>query len=220
MWSLPAVVVVATLALAAPAVASAPTLTVEPERSCYRETQPVFLMAQGYTPNGMVDFMRDGRLVRALQADGDGTIQGTLTLPGLLRGQEVLTYVATDQTDPALTAQVSLPTTATYVRVGPETGAPNRRLRIRARGFSFGRTLWAHVRRRANGRGGPVRTRAVRIGRVRGPCWKVRARKRLFRRSTAPGRYRVQFDTFRRYKPNRKLEYDDLFVEITRASRL
>ena len=207
---------VASLALAAPGAATAATLTVEPESRCYRERQQVFLVAQGYTPNGKVDFTRDGNLVETLDADPSGTIQGHLTLPGLLRGQRVLTYVATDQTDPALTAQVSLPTTATYVRVGPETGAANRRLRISARGFRFGRTLWAHVRRR---RGGPVRTRAVRIGRVRGPCWKVRARKRLFRRSTPPGRYRVQFDTFRRYKPNRKIQYDELFVTITRASR-
>jgi hypothetical protein len=218
MRPLRAAVAVASLALAAPGAASAATLTVEPVRSCYRETQRVFLLAQGYTPNGLVDFTRDGRLIESLQADPSGTIQGNLTLPGLFRGQRPLTYVATDQTDPARTAQVSLLTTATDVRVGPERGAPNRRLRIRARGFKGGRTLWAHIRR-VNRGGGPVRTRAVRIGRVRGTCWKVRARKRLFRRSTAPGRYRVQFDTFRRYKPRRKIQYDDLFVTITRARR-
>jgi hypothetical protein len=59
-----------------------------------------------------------------------------------------------------------------------------------------------------------VRVRTVRLGRVEGPCWKVRARKRLFKRTTAPGRYRVQFDTFRRYKPNRRIEYDNLWVRI------
>jgi hypothetical protein len=219
MRPLRAALAVASLVLVAPGAASAATLTVEPVRPCYRETSRVFLLAQGYTPNGKVDFTREGNLVRTLHADGKGTIQAHLTLPGLLRGQGVLTYVATDQTDPARRAQVSLLTTATYVRVGPETGASNRSLRIRARGFRGGRTLWAHVRRRANGRGGPVRTRAVRIGRVKGPCWKVRARKRLFRRSTPPGSYRVQFDTFRRYKPNRKIQYDELFVTITRASR-
>jgi hypothetical protein len=208
---------VASLALAAPGAASAATLTVDPVRPCYRETSRVFLIAQGYTPNGDVAFTRDGNPVATLEADSSGQIQGNLTLPGLLRGQRVLTYVATDRTDPARTARVSLLTTATYVRVRPETGAPNRRLRISARGFRFGRTLWAHVRR-VNRRGGPVRTRAVRIGRVRGHCWKVRARKRLFRRSTPPGRYRVQFDTFRRYKPRRGIEYDELFVTITRAS--
>jgi hypothetical protein len=217
MRRLSAAVAVASLAIAAPGSAYAATLQVDPRQSCYRETEQVFLMAKGYTPNGQVDFTRDGRLVATLQAGPDGSIQGRLTLPGLLMGQSALTYVATDQTDPALTAQVTLLTTATDVRVSPERGAPNRRLRIRARGFRGGRTLWAHIRR-VNQRG-PVRTRAVRIGRVRGRCWKVRARKRLFRRSTAPGRYRVQFDTFRRYKPRRKIQYDELFVTITRDRR-
>jgi hypothetical protein len=213
-----AALAVASLALAAPGAASAATLTVDPVRACYRETSRVNLLAQGYTPNGKVAFTRAGNPIATLEADASGQIQGRLRLPGLLRGQEVLTYVATDKTDPARTAEVSLLTTATHVRVGPETGASNRRLRISARGFRGGRTLWAHIRR-MNRRGGPVRTRAIRIGRVRGPCWKVRARKRLFRRSTPPGRYRVQFDTFRRYKPNRRIAYGDLFVTITRASR-
>jgi hypothetical protein len=217
MRPLRAAVAALSAALALPAAASAQaTLTVEPDRRCYRETQGVFLLARGYTPNGAVDFTREGRLVASLTADPSGQIQGDLTLPGLLTGQRPLTYVATDRTNPALTDQVTLMTTATDVRVGPRSGPPNRRLRIRARGFKGGRTLWAHVRR---ARRGAVRTRTVRIGRVRGPCWKVRARKRLFRRTTAPGRYRVQFDTFRRYKPRRNVEYDELIVTITRARR-
>jgi hypothetical protein len=218
MRPLRAAVAVASLALAAPAAASAATLTVEPVSPCYREQQRVFLLAQGYTPNGLVDFTRDGRLVRRLPADASGTIQGNLTLPGLIMGQRTLTYVGTDVADPARTARVSLTTTATDVRVEPETGAPNRRLTIRARGFRGGSTLWAHVRRVRGRPGGAVRTRTIRLGRVRGPCWKVRAKRRLFRRSTAPGRYRVQFDTFRRYKPRRRVEYDDLHVTISRAS--
>jgi hypothetical protein len=203
----------------APAPASPASITVDPVRSCYREQERVFLMAEGYTPNGMVDFTRDGNPVASLRASPAGEIQGNLRLPGLIMGQRPLTYVGTDRTDPARTARVTLLTTATDVRVRPETGPPNRRLTIRARGFKGGRTLWAHVRRTGRRGGGPVRTRTVRIGRVRGPCWKVRARKRLFRRSTAGGRYRVQFDTFRRYKPRRTVEYDELWVTIvSRAS--
>jgi hypothetical protein len=104
------------------------------------------------------------------------------------------------------------------VRVTPRNGPPSRRLRIRARGFRGGSTLWAHVRRVKRPGGGPVRARTVRIGRLRGPCWTANTRKRLFRRGTPAGRYRVQFDTFRRYKPNREVEYDELWVRITRAS--
>jgi hypothetical protein len=213
-----AAVAIASVAFAAPATASAATLTIDPVRPCYLEQQQVFLFAEGYTPNGKVDFTRDGNLVDTLEANAAGQIQATLVLPGIIMRQRALTYVATDQTDPARTAQVSLLTTAVDVRVTPKGGPPNRLLRIRARGFRGGSTLWAHVRRVKRPGDGPVRTRTVRIGRVRSPCWTANVRRRLFRRGTAAGRYRVQFDTFRRYKPNRRIEYDDLSVRITRAS--
>jgi hypothetical protein len=214
-----AAVAIASVSLAAPATASAATLTVDPVRACYLEQDRVFLFADGYTPNGQVDFTRDGNLVATLTANPAGQIQGTLRLPGLIMGQRPLTYVATDKADPARTAQVSLLTTAVDVRVTPRNGPPNRRLRIRARGFRAGSTLWAHVRRvKRPGSRGPVRARTVRIGRMRGPCWTANVRKRLFRRGTAPGKYRVQFDNFRRYKPKRKIEYDELRVTITRGS--
>jgi hypothetical protein len=210
---------IVSISLALPSGAAAATLKVDPVWPCYREKQRVFLVAEGYTPNGQVDFTRDGELIERLRADGAGTIQGYLRLPGRLMGERRLTYVGTDVSNPATTAKVSLLTTATDVRVTPKRGAPNRRLTIRARGFRGGKILWAHVRRvRQRGRG-PVRVRHVRIGRVEGTCWKVRARRRLFRRNAAPGRYRVQFDTFRRYKPRRGIEYDDLSVTIlSRAS--
>jgi hypothetical protein len=211
-------VAIASVVLAAPAAAEAATLTVDPLKSCYREQERVFLVAEGFTPNGFVDFTRDGNLVRRLQADGVGRIQANLMLPGLIMGQRTLTYVGTDVSNPGITAQVSLVTTSTDVRVSPETGAPNRLLTIRGRGFFRGRTLFAHIRRVNRRRGAPVRVRTVRVGAVDGACSAVRARRRLFRRDTASGRYRVQFDTFRRYKPRRKIEYDELFVTITRAS--
>ena len=218
MRLLRAAVAIASVVLAAPATASGATLTVDPVRACYLEQDRVFVLAEGYTPNGKVDFTREGNLVASVGTDAAGTFQGNLRLPGLIMGQRPLTYVATDQSNPALTARVSLLTTAVDVRVSPRNGPPNRRLRIRARGFRGGSTLWAHVRRVKRRGGGPVRTRTVRVGRLRGPCWTANVRKRLFRRGTAAGRYRVQFDTFRRYKPNRRVEYDELFVTITRAS--
>jgi hypothetical protein len=222
MRPLTAAAAIASAALAAPAAASGATLAVEPVQPCYREQQRVFLAAQGYTPNGFVDFTRDGRLVERLQADPSGSISGNLTLPGLLTGQRRLTYVATDVADPSRTAQVSLLGTATDVSVKPVSGAPDRLLTIKGRGFFGGRTLWAHVTRIGRRGGASATARTVRIGAVEGGCRKVRASRRLFRRSVAPGRYRVQFDTFRRYRSARAVEYDDLVVTIlgpaTRAS--
>ncbi|MGH2763444.1 MAG: hypothetical protein ACRDL4_02430 [Thermoleophilaceae bacterium] len=206
------------LVLAVPGVAPAAILTVDPARSCYRETQTVFLQGSGFTPNALVDVSREGRSLGRLSADASGAFVGELALPGLLRGQERLTYLARDESNPALTAEATVVASATDVVVRPRNGAPNRRLRIRGRGFFRGRAVWAHVVRMGRGpRARPVRT--VRIGRVRGACRKVRARRRLLRARTRPGRYRVQFDTFRRYRRNRAVEYDDLVVRVFRTSR-
>jgi hypothetical protein len=217
MRALAATATAVAIALGAPAGASAATLAVDPVSPCYREQDTVFLSAQGYTPSGVVDFTRDGRLIRQLTADASGAISANLTLLDLLSGQRGVTYVATDAGNPAITAQVNLLVTATDVTVGPDNGPANRVMTIKGRGFFGGRTLWAHIVRLGRGaRASAART--VRIGPVRGACKRVNARKRLFRRGTATGRYRVQFDTFRRYRANRAIEYDELIVTITRAS--
>jgi hypothetical protein len=218
MTPLRALVAIVLVALAAPAAAQGATLTVDPVKSCYRESDRVFLLAEGFTPSGFVDFSRDGNVIQRLQADAVGRIQGNLSLPGLIMGQRTLTYVGTDVSNPAVSAQVSLVTTATDVRVSPESGPPNRVLTIRARGFFRSRTLFAHIRRTSRRRGAPARVRTVRLGRLKGACHRAQLRRRLFRRNTAPGTYRVQFDNFRRYKRNRQVKYDDLSVTITRAS--
>jgi hypothetical protein len=106
--------------------------------------------------------------------------------------------------DPARTAQVSLLVTATDVELEPEGGAPHRLLTISARGFfGDGGRLYAHIVR-AGKRAG--RARNTRIGRLTGPCKVLKAKRRLFFRDTAPGRYRVQFDTFRRYRASRRVK--------------
>jgi hypothetical protein len=216
MRALAAAAAAATLALAAPVAASAATITVDPVKRCYREQETVLLVAQGYTPSGFVDFTRDGDRIARIQADASGAVQANLTLPGLLSGQRQLTYVGTDASDPSIAAQVTLLTTATDVTVRPVGGAPHRLLTIRGRGFFGGRTVWAHVVRLGRGaRASAART--VRVGRVQGACKKLNAQRRLFRPGVAPGRYRVQFDTFRRYRPNRPIEYDRLIVTIFRT---
>jgi hypothetical protein len=192
---------VAALALPASAAAQA-TLEVDPVAPCYREQSTVRLPGTGFSQNGSVVFTRDTRPIGdPIVADPSGQVFAQLTLPGLLSGQQRLTYVATDAANPALTAQVSLLVTATDVGLEPEGGAPHRQLTIRARGFfGDGGTVYAHIVR-AGRRAGKARN--MRIGRVRGPCKTLTAKRRLFFRDTAPGRYRVQFDTFRRYRASR-----------------
>ena len=217
MKLLVATVVTATIALAVPSLAQAATLTVDPVLRCYPEESSVFLPGSGFTPNAQVNFSRDGTPLVAnppIVADAAGLVSATLTLPGLLSGQRTLDYLATDTANPANTAQVSLLVTATDVSLRPRRGKPQRLLTIGARGFfGGGKTLWAHVKR--TGRPG---SRAVRIGRIKGPCKKVRAKRRIFPAGAASGTYRVQFDAFRRYKKQRK--YKSTFnVTIFRTVR-
>ena len=180
------------------------SLSVDEAGPCYREQSTVHLLGDGFTQNGQVVFTRDGTPIGdPIRASAAGELFPRLILPGLVSGQKRLTYVATDQTNPALTAQVSLLVTATDVGLRPEGGAPHRLLKINARGFFGGSTLYAHVVR--TGRH-PGKARNLRIGRTRGSCKQVEARKRLFSKGTAPGKYRVQFDTFRRYKSKREVE--------------
>lgn len=160
-------------------------------------------------------FTRDGQPIGdPIVADPAGQLFPQLILPGLVSGQKRLTYVATDQANPALTAQVTLLVTATDVGLRPQGGAPNRLLRIKARGFFEGSTLYAHVVRAGRR---PGRARNVRIGRVKGTCKQVEARKRLFAKGTDPGRYRVQFDTFRRYRQRRTIE-SEFVVTVFRTA--
>jgi hypothetical protein len=193
-------------ALAGPTNAAAQaTLEVDPVAPCYRERDTVRLPGAGFSQNGSVVFTRDTRPIGdPIVADPSGQVFAQLTLPGLQSGQQRLTYVATDQANPALSAQVSLLVTATDVGLQPDGGAPHRLLTIRARGF-FGDsgTVFAHVVRTGR-RGGKARN--MRIGRVTGPCKVLSARRRLFSRDTPPGKYRVQFDTFRRYKASRSVK--------------
>ena len=120
-------------------------------------------------------------------------------MPGLLKGQDTLDYVATDVANPANTAALSLLVTATDIQLNPEQGAPERLLTIRARGFfGGGNKLWAHITRK-----GGSRSRNVKIGRIKRPCKKVKAKRRLFSAGVPSGKYRVQFDAFKRYRKKR-----------------
>jgi hypothetical protein len=215
-----AALAIAAVTLAVPAAAAAaPTLNADPSARCYREQSTVQLNGNGFTPNGVVLFTRDGTPLGdpndPIKADGGGQLVGLqLILPGLVSGQRQLTYVATDQTNATLSADVSVLVTATDVDLKPAGGAPNRLLTISARGFFGGRTLYAHIVRTGKR---PGRARNMRIGAVKGSCKKVTARKRLFSKDTPPGHYRVQFDTFRRYRAKRDVATDFTVTVFRRA---
>jgi hypothetical protein len=172
--------------------AQAATVSVTPQKPCYRSGETIGMFGSGYTPGGPVDITADGQSIGNTPADGAGNFGGRLEVASST--VRVKTYTATDRSNPANTASVPLRVSPLSVFVSPRNGAPGRRLRIVARGFTTGRRLYAHVVRGS-------RRNTVAVGRLRGPCRRLRTRRRLFPSRARPGVYTVQFDTRRRYSP-------------------
>ena len=179
-------------AIAAAAPAQAATLV--GDQACYQENEPVNVTGGGFTPNGTVNFSRDNQAFGTLTADAAGNIRGAGAAPRITP-TKVRRFVleARDATYPSIAATITPLATLFGVSVRPRSGNPARTRRIRARGFTEGRTLYVHVRRRGRGRN-------IRLGRLKKPCGTKSVRKRIFRRGARTGTYTVQFDTRRRYR--------------------
>jgi len=188
----------AAVALASPAAASAQvTLTTSPAKPCFGTGDRVNFRGSGFTPGGIVDFTRDGELVRAdppITALPDGTVNAGLTVFNE-RGVENRTYAATDRTTPTLTASVPLTVSAVDVNMRPRSGAPSQPRTISALGFTQGSTLWAHIVFRS-------KVRNLKIGALTGACRDLTKRKRLFGPNPPFGRHLIHFDTKRKYRSN------------------
>lgn len=194
----------AILALGLPAAAAAAELTVSPEKRCYGSGETVEFSGTGFSPGGIVDFTRDGDPIRTrgdrdIRAGSDGVVLARLPL-ARGRGSKVRTYAAIDRQDPALSDSVDIRVSGLSVDIRPQGGQPSRRRRITAVGFTTGTTLYAHILHE-----GTVRN--LRIGRLRGRCHELDARKRLFGRGAPSGRHTVRFDTKRRYRRTSPAQY-------------
>ena len=147
----------------------------------------------GFTPNGVVNFSRDNQAFGTLTADAAGNITGKGAAPRITPAkQRNFTLEARDATNPALVATIAPLATRFAVTVKPKQGNPGRTRRIKARGFTEGKTLYVHVRR--NGKG-----KNIKLGKLKKPCGNKSVKKRIFKRTTKPGVYKVQFDTRRKY---------------------
>jgi len=191
----PLAVAVAVATLAAPSVAHAASLTKNPAKACYRSGETVNFIGADFTPSNLVNLSRDNIFVASIPTDGAGRFDAGLRLLQD-QGRQERTYTATDSTNPGLSASVPVTVSAVGVALSPDTGPVSRRFRIRARGFTTGRTLWAHVIHKRS-------KRHLRIGRLKGACHDRSARRRLLTRNARFGRHRIQFDTFRRYRADR-----------------
>jgi hypothetical protein len=184
--------IAAAATLALPPAASAQSVMLESDRSCYGANQIISLTGYGFTPDGEVTLSADGQQLGVGYADYDGVFTATVRAPALPFSWLPLRFTATDRTYLLNRASTSVRLTSLGVQVTPTTGDPARPRRIRAHGFFNGRTLYAHIRRGS-------RTRNVRVGTLRGPCRRLDVVRRLFRPGVRAGAYTLHFDTNRRY---------------------
>jgi hypothetical protein len=201
-------VVAGAAALALPAGASAAELRVAPDKRCYSHGEAVNLIGTGFSPLTSARITRDGSLVGALETDAFGAFNGILTL-AQNTGRRTKTYTATDGANDTLTASDQITVSSVRVGLRPGSGAPGRVMTITARGFTTGDTLWAHV---VKGRS----KRNIKLGELNGACGNLKTRRRLLPRNAALGVHRIQFDTFRRYNPDRPVQ-DGLSIAVTRG---
>jgi hypothetical protein len=167
--------------------------------------------AAGFTPGSVVSLSHRGFTVFLMRADDFGNAGGTLVFGrGTSTRPRTELYTATDRSNPAVAAEVRLKVADLAVTMRPGAGDPARTRTIRASGFMSGRRLYAHVVRGRD-------RRTISVGRLRGDCRKLTARRQLFRSNTPRGRYRVQFDTSRRYA-RRTPERVTFRVTVYRAS--
>jgi hypothetical protein len=187
------------LALAATASAQAATLTVAGSKSCYRTGDALIVTGSGFTAGQPVNFTLEGQDVGTLTADPVGNVSAPLNIgANTFRGVDTRTLVATDATNPANVGTAQFLGAALAVGIRPRNGAVGRRVRINASGFTTGRRLYAHVRRKGY-------RRNVLIGRLKGPCRTLKVRRRVLPTGLASGVYRVQFDTRRKYSRKTKV---------------
>jgi hypothetical protein len=195
-------------ALAAPAGASAASLSILPEKRCYSHNESVNLIGSGFGPSGSASITRDGAVVGSLDTDAFGSFHGILRL-AQNSGRRTKTYTATDATSSTLTASDQITVSAVRVGLKPNDGAPGRVMSITARGFTTGDTLWAHVIHEKS-------RRHLKIGELKGACGGLETRRRLLPRNAALGVHRIQFDTFRRYRRSRRVQ-DSATIAVSRG---
>jgi hypothetical protein len=182
------------LPLAAPAGADAATL--DANRSCYGNANLATLSGSGFAPDSSITFtVNDRELGQPVTSDPAGDVRVRYD-PARTRVQRRLVIRATDsQGESARTTIFVSP--KRRVTADPDS-SPNVRTWkavLTLFGFGDGRAFVHYVN--PNG----VHKKTVRLGRLHGPCGRLKTRERRVMPFDTPqfGTWRLQFDTRRRY---------------------
>jgi hypothetical protein len=184
--------------LAAPALAAA--ATVQTDLPCYLEGRQVEVSGTGFQPDASFTLLRDGQAAGTGTVGSDGSVRTTLSSGPLEEGvaDRAFDLAITDGRNQAATRfRVS----RFRAEFAPARGNPLR-LRVRFSVFGFGQAglpVYVHY---LDPRGRSVRS--LRLGTTRGACGSLprTRRRRLFPFRPRSGRWRLQFDTSRRFRRN------------------
>jgi hypothetical protein len=196
-----ALAAVVTLAAALPGAAAA--AQIQTDRSCYQDnTGEVAVSGNGFDPGQPYQVTIDGRPLPTNgndQAGADGSIAGNFSTPEL-SGSSVHSYTL-GIVQGANTTTTTFAVTPFLADFSPGSGNP-KKLRVRFKVFGFGLVranpvVYLHYVR-PNGR----LRRTLRLGKAQGVCGQIKrtSRRRLFPFHARRGKWKLQFDTRKRYR--------------------
>jgi hypothetical protein len=177
-----------------PAPANAATL--EANRSCYGNANLATLSGSGFAPDSSITFtVNDRELEQTVTSSPDGDVVVRYD-PARTRVQRKLVIRATDsQGESARTRIFVSPRRRVTARPDSSPNVRTWKAVLTLFGFGDGRAFIHYVN--PNG----VHKKTVRLGRLRGPCGKLKTDKRRVMPFDNPqfGVWRLQFDTRRQY---------------------
>ncbi len=185
------------IALATPAAAGAATL--DPSKSCYFNNDLARLSGTGFAPDSQITFTVNGRPLRTtVRSNSAGDVLVRYDPPRTETERE-LGIRATDSEGTSARTTVFV-TRKRRVTANPDSAPNVRTWKAVFRLFGFGRgKAFIHY---VNPNG--VHKKNVRLGRLRGPCGRLKTEKRRVMPFRNPqfGVWKLQFDTRRKYDPD------------------
>jgi hypothetical protein len=214
-------ILAALVAFAAPAAPAAAAPTMQPLKPCYVSAgeaadrrEPMQIVGSGFTPNAAVDVLIDGAAVASGAADPLGELEASVSAPYQDAGERAFTLSVVERDNPANVASTPSRVTALGMTLRPRQARPSKRVRFRGRGFTGRGPVYAHYLY-----AGRVR-KTVRLGRPRGTCGTIFARRRQIPlRRPRTGDWTVQVDQRRDWAADPGTNWVRLLIKVRRVFR-